>query len=529
MIISIRRKRRLPCLLSCCILVLATLPLAHSLPTIDAVRSTPYLTTESLKGDGRVPHHWDHLHKRTTEIHELEKRQQVNCTDPAAFFFSECWTILNIHDYLLNPQTGWIATTRICQDSGGRNEDNNGANCCRDQEAWATCYLRLAIPGSDQDCTSTSGDRCDGAMLQTIQVDPSIRPYVRYTVKNIYAINNFFQTYYTALNNAAGIVGNNIEKMVQIVDVIVEPDVPFQELLLSLAVGLAFLGAPSLASVILGVKATVYRASAQALIISSQQAPNVGRALWPAGTDQSQFIQTAELKLQLANISADLSAMMDGGVRLLMTDPFSFVNYADNGRYSGPNVTDTAEGSPLTVPSAGDAVAYALKTFLISFSLWKNKWYSTFNIGPYNTVSDVKRAFNCEIDPATGLCGQTGAKYWSPYTKRMYELKCAGPEEALAPRDMIKTILDYGWAPLSVLFDGGFNCTTEGRAGSNAVNFNYDGTLDLACVSQLPMYTECWDMCPTTMANGSCLFGNVGTVKEGACDSWNNLFGDEGP
>ncbi|KAI4271584.1 MAG: hypothetical protein LQ337_005906 [Flavoplaca oasis] len=339
------------------------------------------------------------------------------------------------------------------------------------------------------------------------------------------AINNFFKTYFDALNNAAGIVGNNIEKMIEIVDVVVEPDVPFQEILLSLAVGLAFLGAPSFAIKLLSIKLAAIRGAAQTLIISSQQAPNVGRALWPVGTDQSRFIQTGELRLQLANISTDMSAMMDGGVRLLMTNIGTFANYADNGRYSGPNVTDTGEGSPLTVPSAGDAVAYALKTFLLSYSLWKNNWYATFNLGPYPTAEDVRLAFNCEIQEDTGLCGTSGAKYWSPYTQRVYELKVEGPEEALEPREMVQTMLAYGWAPLSVLFDGAWNCTSEGRAGSSAVNFNYDGTLDLACVSQLPMYTNCGDMCPTTRSNGSCLFGTIDVVKPGVCDSWQDLWG----
>ena len=186
MIVSIRRNMRSPYSLSFIATVLAAVSGTYSLPTIDSGRSTSSSTTELVADDGREPPQFAHLHKRKAAIHELEKRQQVNCTDPNAFFFSECWDILNIKDYLENPETGWIHTTRICQDSGGRNEDNNGANCCRDGEAWSTCYLRLAIPGSAHDCTSTSVDRCDAAMIQGINVHPSIRPYVRYTVKNIF-------------------------------------------------------------------------------------------------------------------------------------------------------------------------------------------------------------------------------------------------------------------------------------------------------------------------------------------------------
>ncbi|KAL8806964.1 MAG: hypothetical protein Q9182_000945 [Xanthomendoza sp. 2 TL-2023] len=517
MLVSTHRNMRF---LSCILVHLTAISLCDSLPTIAAVRS-PFLeelqtnitAATEPRGDGREPHQYTHLHKRRAEIHELEKRQQVNCTDPYALFFSECWGILRIHDYLVNPATGWVATTRTCQDSGGNNWDNDGTNCCRSGEAWSTCYLRLAIPGSNHDCTSTSLDRCDAAMITSINVDPSIRPYVRYTVKNIFA-----------LQNAAGIVGNSIETMIQVVDVIVQPSVKLQDILLSLAVGLAFLGAPSFATVLLGIKLAFLRGASQTFIIASQQAPNVGRALWPSGTDRSQSIQSADLHLKLGNISGELGYMMDGGVRLLMTDPNTFVNYADNGRYSGPNVTDTGENSSLTIPSGTDTVAYALKTFLVSTSLWQNKWYSTFWLGPFYTQESVSKSFGrCQFDDS-GLCvlptDSDMAIYWSPYTYRVYKLACEGPKNALKPREMVRNILDYGWAPLSFLFDGGFNCTAEGRAGSTAVNFNYDGTLDLACVSQLPMYTLCGSICPVTQTNGSCFFGDIGSIKPGACDQY---------
>lgn len=182
-------------LFSCIVVVLNAISLSYSLPTIDSVgtqlqehESIGSISRTELRGDGREPHQYAHLLERRAEIYELEKRQQINCTNPNALFFSECWDILNIHEYLVNPTTGWIATTRTCQNRGGNNWDNDGSTCCVPGEAWATCYLRLAIPGFNYDCTSTSGDRCDSSMIGLINVDPSIRPYVRYTVKNIYGM-----------------------------------------------------------------------------------------------------------------------------------------------------------------------------------------------------------------------------------------------------------------------------------------------------------------------------------------------------
>ena len=42
---------------------------------------------------------------------------------------------------------------------------------------------------------------------------------------------------------------------------------------------------------------------------------------------------------------------------------------------------------------------------------------------------------------------------------------------------------------LPVLFDGAYNCTLEGKAGGGLViHVNADGTLDVSCLSVLPMY-----------------------------------------
>ncbi|KAI4186487.1 MAG: hypothetical protein L6R41_003446 [Letrouitia leprolyta] len=346
-----------------------------------------------------------------------------------------------------------------------------------------------------------------------------------------YPINNFFFTYYQALYNSAGVVSNNIEKMTQVVDVIVQPTFRMQNLLLALAVGLAFLGAPSFAVQMLGINGMVLKGAAQALVISAQQAPNVGRALWPGGTDRSQEIQAAELHLQLSNITDQMSNVINDGVRLLMTDIGTFANYADNGRYSGPNVTNTGEGTGLTVPATTSDLAYALKTYLLSYSLWQNKWYATFDLGPY-TQEDAgpaacwatKSIPEC-IDEKknTGMDADENGyfQYWSPYSLRTYSLRNNGPKEALTPIKMVENINAYGWAPLSVLFDGGFNCTAEGRAGTTAVNFNFDGKLDLACLSQLPMYRQfCTGMCPVGLVNNTCPFKDISEIVPGSCGDY---------
>lgn len=188
------RNMRQSSFISSVLVVLTTISLTCCLPTLDAVRSTVWRSSTALVSRRPQKRHdfadvAAHLNKRRAEIYELEKRQMVNCTDPNALFFTDCWDILKIHDYLVAPGTGWINTVRYCENTGNSWE-NDGASCCVRGEPWSTCYLRLACPGGAFDCTSPSGGRCTDGMINDIKVDPSIYAFVRYTVKNIYGTSS---------------------------------------------------------------------------------------------------------------------------------------------------------------------------------------------------------------------------------------------------------------------------------------------------------------------------------------------------
>ena len=62
---------------------------------------------------------------------------------------------------------------------------------------------------------------------------------------------------------------------------------------------------------------------------------------------------------------------------------------------------------------------------------------------------------------------------------------------------------------LPVLFDGAYNCTFAGQAGGSVVSFNKDGSLDMACLSVLPMYVGKGGGCPdgAVLVGGKCPFG----------------------
>ena len=112
----------------------------------------------------------------TTESTTSSASITVNCTAPNALYDESCWGALNLSDWLLN----WNQTVKRCGPG-----HTSGVECCMVDEAWVTCFLRLAHK-------SPVGLGC-GIITQSgciendfLSVDSSILPQVRYVNKNIY-------------------------------------------------------------------------------------------------------------------------------------------------------------------------------------------------------------------------------------------------------------------------------------------------------------------------------------------------------
>ena len=106
--------------------------------------------------------------------------------------------------------------------------------------------------------------------------------------------------------------------------------------------------------------------------------------------------------------------------------------------------------------------------------------------------------------------GQGLAYFWSQPTGRVYSFantKAGG----VTAYQLLQDTVDNNWAILQVLFDGSFNCTQEGNFGNSIVNFNWDGTLVIACISQLPTHIPCGWTCPVALVNGQCPFASPST------------------
>ena len=102
-----------------------------------------------------------------------------NSTDSEAFFDASCWASLNL--------TNWLSTWQapsVCEDTG------SGRNCCLENEAWSTCFLRLGTGNSGYNCSqiSVNTNVCAYSGALASDLDPSIQAQVRYVLRTIFSM-----------------------------------------------------------------------------------------------------------------------------------------------------------------------------------------------------------------------------------------------------------------------------------------------------------------------------------------------------
>ncbi|KAL6712916.1 hypothetical protein ACLMJK_009471 [Lecanora helva] len=431
-------------------------------------------------------------------IQALQERQN-NCGNTAAIFDKDCWTSEEVAFFLSDPKTGWAYTYPKCNDTQA-----DGVGCCTADETWSTCFVRFGRNLAGADCNVVNPQHCTWDNELRPDLDPAIFAKVRYVLKNIYTMNDFFTTYYEALQNAGSSAANIAAPLTSTVDGI-SPSVNIINVLTGLTAGLSFLGAPELAGVILGLQA-VTRLAAQAMSIGLQQAPGVARAMWPVGTTDSQIFQISALESQLSTAVDQMENMLNAGLGLMMSDIPTFVNFASSGSFSGHE--------SLSLPNVTDGLDFALKTYMTSESLSQNDWFAV--IYGYFNASSFENA-NCANIAGGVLCSETGDKshydqsggtFWSSSSGRMYMLQHHKGDSYSYP--IMSAINSNGWADMVTLFDGAYNCVADGKAGGPILNFYANSTLDQSCISQLPIYwmnTPTTPGCPASAADGSCLFG----------------------
>ncbi|KAF6226859.1 hypothetical protein HO133_008300 [Letharia lupina] len=362
----------------------------------------------------------------------------------------------------------------------------------------------------------TRSERFSSVASTTCWDELNISGYLAEWNRTVPTINNLFSSYYAALQSG-DIDGSDSEyaKLHQILAgyefgaVLNNGNV-----LKALLAGLPFWGIPSvLASGPQRINPDVNVAAVQAFTQSLQNTEAVSSILLGSPYNISDYMTT---ETDLANMTACTGYMLQSALSLIMSDVPTFTSWAAHGLYSGPTSFN------LPQPAAG--ITSAFTTYLVGETLSQSHFSAT----------PTTKTFFKEVFQHSRTCTSLGdvckdhndkAFYWSQVTQMQYEIN--EPDHWVLFSGRLPVIEEVGYeatayglleyietsnVDMSVLFDGAYDCTLEGKAGGSAVNIDADGSLDVACLSSLPIYLSKGSSCPAgaVQVGGKCPFGFQG-------------------
>ena len=182
------------------------------------------------------------------------------------------------------------------------------------------------------------------------------------------AINNYFNQWYTAINDAYSLSSGNIGTIVAEID---PPDsgFPLSSILTILSAGLALIPGP------LGIASSVLSKTAQATInvlaVGIAQVPALTNILFPTGSIDSEVVQAAQLSGQLSTLASGIADRLDAALKLSVTDFPTFLALAETNVFYAPVWDD----DQLT-----KNMAHALNAYVISSCLEGNNIHGVVGV-----------------------------------------------------------------------------------------------------------------------------------------------------
>lgn len=391
---------------------------------------------------------------------------QVVCTNLTTGRANKCWDELNLTQWVIN----WASD-----------------NKCYESEGFSTCFLRLnGFWGID--CSQIAPNACVPPQNPNLATQPEVF-YVAY---NIYAVNQFFYSWWEAVGNSGGIAADNIGKIVQVVDIPSKEGVILQDILLAVQSVFALIPGP------LGIYAAhsafsfTWQAAAQVISNALNTLPNIGRFLFPIDNSDSEIIQLADLSANFAQtVLVPVQSNLNQTLVSVMSNESEFLAFASQGNFTA---------LPPSLPDQSNYLYFAFNTYLISQALNGNNVYGVIARGTNpQEMSTNGTKLNYDID-CQGYNEQNVCDAW--WYSGNYQ-------SAFTLNDFSHMNRNYGQQITNLLanlttgellFEGAEACNSEGNFGQ-PVNITVNAAgVNTACISQLRILT--WDMSCTLPKKG---------------------------
>ena len=334
-----------------------------------------------------------------------------------------CWDELGMADYL---KDWWQANQATC-----------GANT-----SFVSCYQQ-SIGVEQQQCGSTGPDMCDYP-----ENFSGYTPQQAYTLYTIFAIWQWFESIYEAIENADLSAGGPIGKIVKAIN----PEVKQEQSLGN------FLQALTALTPLLTMPASLGKVVTSTVETAMRQSPGVLKQLNPTGTLDSEIVQISDIYDGLSVIKTTYQQNVSNALALVQNDFATFSLFAANGSFIAPRSSLQAETQNLTAALQTYIVASCLTSSNIIITLARDTNVQELVHNGSMTTPDL---IQCDSYDAYGVCSTW---WYDPGTNAAYGLSSLRDMNTNY-YDLLETIFSNGWTTGADLFLGALDCADH-RAAS---------------------------------------------------------------
>ncbi|KAG8526458.1 uncharacterized protein KY384_000051 [Bacidia gigantensis] len=353
------------------------------------------------------------------------------------------------------------------------------------------------VKQSQSDCSGIRPGTCSApAGSQTSSLSAHLIAYT------LYAINQYLNSWYTAVQYAGSIVEAKVDKIVQLLDP--PQDTTFGKYgeLIEAFVGIASLVDPvvevtdSLLSAALTLGDTVSTASNKDPIIGQ----TLNNANYPTGTTDSQLYQIADLRDGLSQIVETVLSNLEKTAEYVLGTFDGFLAFADQEKFSGDLPTLQSENSYLL---------YVFNTWIISKALVANDIHGVLalNTDPVALATNgTKLNYDLNASKTYDNLRTYDAWWYSDDLHSAFGLD-AFSQMNRPLGDTIRELLEY-YTTGPLLFESAYKCASQ----TSLTQTGNTDALNTTCPSQLKIHT--WDMtCVDPILNSTCEFTD-GTPRQ---------------
>ena len=402
--------------------------------------------------------------------------QQTQCSNIAAHQLQACWVILNVTGYIMD----WTAF--------------NQKTCDENSMGFADCFLYIE-QGGGANCSSFTGrSQCPVPDVRSF-AGKTHAAQVYYVAFNIWNIQNWFFTYWMAIEGANVLTSDNVGAICRLLNIPLPKPFPLLEVLAVMAFALGLISPSGWGAEIpvLGEKArnalTAIQVPGEYLLRGVQGSPTLARNLLTTGDLTQTEVQITQIESGIALIVSQLQYNIQSAILGVMGNFTLFMDFVSDGFFS-TQIED--------LNTIQQNITKALQTYVVSQALQDDKVIITRALDTdvhALATNGSYLAYDIGCTQGYDEWGMCNNWWYDSENNISYGLE-SGKDMTLNYTTVLEDLFNQGIITPDLLFRGSQVCadasgSTQGNAPGTSLSTSI-GVWNAECISNMKICT--WEL-----------------------------------